>query len=76
MLKLISGWDISAIREEEKINGQLIPRERIYAIRIMLHRGKRSIDFLWFYDFFNLERDRFEFRSNTSMCGGYREFLK
>lgn len=76
MLKLISEWDISAIREEEKINGQLIPRERIYAIRIILHRGKCSIDFLWFYDFFNLERDRFDFRSNTSMCGGYRELLK
>ena len=79
MLKLISEWDISAIREEEKINGQLIPRERIYAIRIILHKGKCSIDFLWFYDFFNLERDRFDFRSDTSMGGGNdpnRELLK
>ena len=79
MLKLVSEWDISAIREEEKINGQLIPRERIYAIRIILHKGKCSIDFLWFYDFFNLERDRFDFRSDTSMGGGNdpnRELLK
>lgn len=66
MQKLISEWNIAAIREEEKLNGHLLPMERIYAIRIILHKEKCSIEFLCFYDFFNLERDRFDFRSVTS----------
>lgn len=61
MLKIISDWNIAAIREEEKINAHLLPMERIYAIRIILHKEKCSIDFLWFYDFFNIERDRTDF---------------
>lgn len=61
MLKLISEWNIAAIREEEKINAHLLPKERIYAIRIILFEEKYSIDFLWFYDFFNLERDKNDF---------------
>lgn len=62
MLKLVSEWDVEKIRVEEKVNSSMIPNTIIYATRIIFENKKCKIDCIRFKDFFNLERDRMDFR--------------
>lgn len=62
MLKLISEWDVEKIRVEEKVNSNMVPNTIIYATRIIFENKKCTIDCIRFKDFFNLERDRMDFR--------------
>jgi hypothetical protein len=61
MMKLVSEWDISKIREEEKIHPNLLPGESVYATRIIIHNGKYKIGCFCFKDFFDFKRDNIDF---------------
>ena len=54
MMKLISDWNISEIRKEER-DSTILPRELIYATKIIFNKGEYRIDCICFKDFFNLE---------------------
>lgn len=58
MIKLVSEWNIEAIRKEEIENGNMISIEHVFATRIIFNGKKYKIDCISFKDFFNLERDR------------------
>lgn len=58
MRKLVSEWNATGIREEEKKHKVVLPEDRIYAAQLIFQNGRCSMAFLAFYDFFDLERDR------------------
>lgn len=57
MRKLVSEWNVAAIRKEEIENAHITPVEYIYATRIIFNGKKYQIDCLDFKFFFNFERD-------------------
>ena len=57
-IELIEKWDIPVIRNEEKINANLIPQIHIRGLRIVMKKKKIHIDCVKFKEVFNLERDR------------------
>lgn len=62
MIRLVSEWNIEAIKKEEIENGNMIPSRGVFATRIIFNGKKYQITCLDFKDFFNLERDEFDFR--------------
>lgn len=60
MIKLVSEWNIDEIRKEEKINRAVTP-DGVFATRIIFNGKKYKIDSFDFDDFFNLERDQFDY---------------
>ncbi|GHV35805.1 hypothetical protein FACS1894178_6160 [Bacteroidia bacterium] len=65
IMKLVSEWNINGIRYEERINNSIISPATIYATKIIINNENTSIDCVRFEEFYNLERDRFDF-NNTS----------
>ena len=57
MMGLVSQWNILKIKEEEKDNSSLIPKELVYAARIIIRKNTYKVECVRFNDFFNLERD-------------------
>lgn len=57
MMKLVSQWDITEIKEEEKVNSLLLPNEPVYATRIIIRKNKYKTEYIKFDDLFNLRRD-------------------
>lgn len=57
MMGLVSQWNILKIKEEEKVNSSLIPKEPVYATRIIIRKNTYKVECVRFNDFFNLERD-------------------
>lgn len=62
MIRLVSEWNIEAIKKEEIENGNIIPSQYVFATRIIFNGKRYQIDCLSFKEFFNLQRDRFDFR--------------
>jgi len=62
IIKLISEWDIEGIKKEEELNSDMIPQYTNFVSRIIFKDGKYEIRCIYFKDFFNLERDRLDFR--------------
>jgi hypothetical protein len=62
MMNLVSDWNINEIREEEKNHSNFSPSETIYATRIIINNKKYIIDCLEYKDFFNFDRDRWDFQ--------------
>lgn len=58
MMGLVSQWNILKIKKEEKVNSSLIPKEPVYATRIIIRKNAYKVECFKFNDFFNLERDR------------------
>ena len=61
MMKLVSEWNITAIREEEMLHPVLLPSGIVYATRIIIRNGKYQIDCISFKDFFDFKRDYMDF---------------
>ncbi|CCZ10959.1 hypothetical protein [Culturomica massiliensis] len=59
MTKLVSEWNTVEIKKEE-IENAVLSSEIIVAIRIIFNKNKYRIDYLFFNDFFNIERDRWK----------------
>lgn len=60
-IKLISEWDTTEIRKEEQTNKCTLPSFSVYVYRIIFINKKCSVDYLYFEDFFNSQRDRNDF---------------
>jgi hypothetical protein len=59
MMRLVSEWNISKIREEEEVNGNMLPSDSVYALRITFNTDNRHIECIRFKNFFNLKRDSY-----------------
>ena len=57
-VQLFEKWDTATIRIEEKLNGNMQPRQYIIGARIVQENNKVKIDCIKFKDFFNSQRDR------------------
>ena len=62
MVKLVSEWNITELKKEEEMNSDMLPRDLIYATKIVFNKGKYHIDCIHFKDFFNPKRDSMDFR--------------
>jgi len=60
MMKLVSEWNILAIREEEILHPVQLPSGIVYATRIIIRNGKYKIDCIDFKDFFDFKRDNID----------------
>jgi hypothetical protein len=58
-IKLVTAWDTSGIRQEEKVNGNWLDNNlQINATRTVKNRNDWKIDEIYFKDFFDSNRDR------------------
>lgn len=57
MIELVSDWNISEIRNEEKNNKVYLPERKAQAIKIIFYQKKYFIDCFYFSDFYNFKRD-------------------
>lgn len=58
MTKLVSDWNVVAIRKEDVEGANLTPTRYIFAIRIIFNGVKYRIDCLYFENFFNPEKEK------------------
>jgi hypothetical protein len=59
MVHLVEKWDLKAIKQEERMNGNLIPSSYIYATKVIKNNsGGINIKSISFRDFFEPDRDR------------------
>lgn len=73
MMNLISQWDIQSIQMEENMNSNVLPKETVYATKIIFSNKKPQIDCLCFSYFLNEERD---FLSLSSLNIDFIEYLE
>ena len=57
-VKLVQKWDTINIRLEEKVNGNLIPENYIYACKLIVSNNIITVNNISFKEFFDLKRDR------------------
>lgn len=55
--KLVSEWEIAEIKKEERLNGDSLPQDWIFATRIILNDERYKIDCIRFKYFINFQRD-------------------
>jgi len=61
-LKLVSEWNLDAIRKEEIENSNMIFSRHAFTTRIIFNGKKYNIECVDLKDFFNLQRDGMDFR--------------
>lgn len=57
MMTLVTEWNLPKINEEEKINSNLLPHEKIFATRIIFFKRNYIINCICFDEFFNINRN-------------------
>lgn len=58
MSQLISTWDTTAIRDNEKLYSNIIPAQRIYGTKIIYSQSRPRFYIIQFNRFFNADRDK------------------